>query len=211
MSVCPDGQGICKRHTNNQPSCSSVSRDEGLVCFPPLNQPFTICWACWQSPSVANSLRDMTFAPRYQDAAPGITSTPSLFSKVIPESYTQRKEKTGRGRGLGTEVMDTSWSFRKGSDSGCSIGRRCRSLQMLGNTLWFSREGNKCKAPRDCRREAHVKRWGESSIPRMLPEFGRQRWADGSSWTDSSNREQRPSWVTDPQRVEWQCINMISL
>lgn len=49
---------------NNQPSCSSVSRDEGLVCFHPLNQSFTICWACWQLLGITNSLRDATFAPQ---------------------------------------------------------------------------------------------------------------------------------------------------
>lgn len=118
MSICPDGQGICKRNKNNQPSCSSVSRDEGSVCFPPLNQSLTICWACWQLPSVANSLRDMTFAPRYQDTASRITTTKhvflSLFSKALPESYTQTKENAGQCRGLETEMTDKSWSFGKG-------------------------------------------------------------------------------------------------
>lgn len=73
----------------------SVSRDEGLVCFPPLNQSFTICWACWQLPSRAEGLRDTTFAPGYHDRASRITTSTSrvlsLFSKVLPERYREMK------------------------------------------------------------------------------------------------------------------------
>lgn len=166
MSICPDGQGICKWNKNNLPCCSSVSRDEGLVCFPPLNQSFTICWACWQLPSVANSLRDMTFAPRYQDTASRITTTKHVLEVCSQRCYLRathkRRRKQDRAR-----VWRPRWrtnhqsSERRKSTQGTPAAATTgeySTLQVLGNTLWFLRDINKCKALRDCRREARIKR-----------------------------------------------------
>lgn len=213
MSVCADGQGICMKNKNNQPSSSSVSRNEGLVCFPPLNQSFTICWACWQLPSGAEGLRDMTCAPGYHDRASRITTTTtkSSFKSVLKAASWDLHGNEGENRTFQVpEMMDKPWSSRKEeSDSGYSISqdRRVQHTADVWKTLWFFREGNKCKALEDCRGEAHVKTWEKPSIPRILPEFSRQCWADGLSSTRCLKQGQRPFPVVDPQSDEQQSIN----
>lgn len=78
------------------------------------------------------------------------------------------------------------------------------------NTLWFFREGNKCKTLEDGREEAHVKTWEKSSIPRILPELSRRYWADGLSSMQCLKQGQRPFPVMDPQSDEWPSINAIN-
>lgn len=99
MPVCADGQGICMQNKSNQPSSSSVSRDEGLVCFPPLNQSFTICWACWQLPSRAEGLRDTTPAPGYHDRGSRIiSSTKQSFKSVLKGASWELHGNEGESR-----------------------------------------------------------------------------------------------------------------
>lgn len=125
----------------------------------------------------------------------------SLFSKVLPESYMEMKGKIGQCRCLETEMMDKPQSSRKEqSDSGYSISsqdRRGEHTADAWNTLWFFREGNKCKALEDCRGEAHVKTWEKPSAARILPEFSRQCWADGLSSMQGLKQGQRlsQSWT----------------
>lgn len=146
-----------------------------------------------------------------QELPPPPSRVLSLFSKMLPESYMETKGKIGQSRCLETEMMDKPRSSRKEeSDSGYSISSQNRRVQHTAdvwNTLWFFREGNKCKALQDCRGEAHVKTWGKPSIPRILPEFSRQCWADGLSSMRCLKQGQRPFPVMDPQSDEQQSIN----
>lgn len=177
MSVCADGQGICRLNKNNQPSSSSVSRDEGLVCFPPLNQSFTICWACWQLPSRAEGLRDTTFAPGYHGRASRITtSNKQSFKPVLKgaswESYMDMKGKIGQCRCLEAEMMDKPPERRNMTQDTPSAVRTGEhsTLYMLATGFEFSEKAINAKPWRTV--EAHVKTWKKPSVPRILSSAG---------------------------------------
>lgn len=172
MSVCADGQGICRLNKNNQPSSSSVSRDEGLVCFPPLNQSFTICWACWQLPSRAEGLRDTTFAPGYHGRASRITtSNKQSFKPFLKgaswESYMDMKGKIGQCRCLEAEMMDKPPERRNMTQDTPSAVRTGEhsTLYMLATGFEFSEKAINAKPWRTVEEKLMFKHERSSQFP----------------------------------------------